>query len=119
MRAEPFCACCNLADTLHMVCSTALSHLPLRVLHALGTLSAGSPTCFQAATANAGMTTASKGVLSAAQVRGAIAHNGRMMLELPRLWFKSPPIYWHESTTISRKAYADKRGIVFLTPHTL
>ena len=95
-----------------------LSHLPLRVLHALGTLSGWLTYLLSSRYRKRWNDNRQQAGLSAAQVRGAIAHNGRMMLELPRLWLGKPvPIYWHESTKHIAQAYADKRGIVFLTPH--
>ena len=52
-----------------------------------------------------------------AQVRPAIAHAGRMAAETPRLWFGAPvPIAW-EGAELLEAAYAQRRGIVFLTPH--
>ena len=52
-----------------------------------------------------------------AEVRGCIAHAGRMVLEMPRLWFGRPvPIEWRGMETL-QAAYAARRGIVFMTPH--
>ena len=94
-----------------------LSHFPLRVLHALGAvmwwlvygLSARFRKRWNENRAQAG--------LSASQVRGGIAHNGRMMLELPRLWLGKPvPTFWQGLEHVEQ-AYAQQRGVVFLTPH--
>lgn len=52
-----------------------------------------------------------------AQVRQAVAEAGKLVAETPRLWFgASPPVHWEEAELIGRLR-AEKRGIVFLTPH--
>lgn len=52
------------------------------------------------------------------QVRGCIAHAGRMAFETPRLWFGAPvPVHWAQSEQLVLDAYGRGRGIVFLTPH--
>jgi Kdo2-lipid IVA lauroyltransferase/acyltransferase len=52
-----------------------------------------------------------------AQVRQAIAHAGRMVGELPRLWLGKPvPIEWDGAEHIDA-AHEAGQGIVFLTPH--
>ena len=54
---------------------------------------------------------------SPSQVRGAVGASGRLVAELPRLWFGAPvPIAWEGGELIER-ARASGRGIVFLTPH--
>lgn len=94
-----------------------LSHLPLRVLHGLGAVIGWlvfwlSPTYrrrFHAFSAQAGY--------RFAQVRPAVAHIGRMVGELPRLWLAPmPPVQWDGVESIDR-AYAQGRGVLFLTPH--
>ena len=53
-----------------------------------------------------------------AQVRGCIAHAGRMALETPRLWFGKPvPLAWRQHAEELEAGYAGGRGIVFMTPH--
>jgi Kdo2-lipid IVA lauroyltransferase/acyltransferase len=90
---------------------------PLWLLHAvgaaLGWLAYGlSPTYRRRFLANirqAGYTPA--------QVRGAIAHAGRMVAELPRLWLGKPiPIVW-QGEDVFDAAHLSGQGIVFLTPH--
>lgn len=50
-------------------------------------------------------------------VRGAVGQAGRMVAELPRLWWGRPPVWqWDDGGCIAR-AYARGRGILFLTPH--
>jgi len=54
--------------------------------------------------------------------RRAIGEAGRLLMELPRLWFRppdaklSPPVGW-EGAALIDAAHAEGRGIVFLTPH--
>lgn len=94
-----------------------LSHCPLWLLHALGSglgwLSFGlSPTYRRRLRANA----AQAGV-APRDVRRAIAQAGRMTAELPRLWLGAPvPFFW-EGQALVDQAYAQGRGVVFLTPH--
>lgn len=54
---------------------------------------------------------------SFAQVRGAVAHAGRMVAELPRLWLGAPLPCSLVNEACVHAAYAAGRGIVFLTPH--
>jgi Kdo2-lipid IVA lauroyltransferase/acyltransferase len=54
---------------------------------------------------------------SNSQVSGAVAHAGRMVAELPRLWLGRPvPINW-EGVELIDEAHLQGRGIIFLTPH--
>ena len=52
-----------------------------------------------------------------AQVRAGVAHAGRMVAELPRLWLGAPLPCRMEGTRHVDQAYAAGRGIVYLTPH--
>ncbi len=93
------------------------SYLPLWLLHAigwvLGWLAYGlSSTYRQRFAQNAALAG-----YSAAQVRGAIGHTGRMVAELPRLWMGVPIHYEWDNDAAVDKAYAAGQGIVFLTPH--
>lgn len=55
--------------------------------------------------------------VSAMQARAAVAHAGRMALEIPRLWLGAPvTIHWQGAELIDA-AHAAGKGIVFLTPH--
>lgn len=94
-----------------------LSHLPLSVLQGLGAAIGWavfwlSPTYrrrFRAFSAQAGY--------PFAQVRPAVGHIGRMVGELPRLWLGSmPPVEWDGADSMDR-AYAQGRGVLWLTPH--
>lgn len=51
------------------------------------------------------------------EVRRAVAQSGKLVAEVPRLWFGAPPrIVWDGAEAIEA-ARAQGRGIVFLTPH--
>lgn len=95
-----------------------VSRLPLGLLHVLG---AGggwltwllSPTYRRRIRENS-----AQAGLSLAQVRGCIAHAGRMVFETPRLWFGAPvPVQWGEGLEMLERSYGRGQGIVFLTPH--
>jgi Kdo2-lipid IVA lauroyltransferase/acyltransferase len=90
---------------------------PLFLLHSVGALMGWlayslSPTYrrrFQTNSEFAGYT--------AAQVRSGVAHAGRMVAELPRLWLGAQvPIRW-TGEDVFEAAHAHGRGIIFLTPH--
>ena len=94
-----------------------LSRMPLRGLHAIGAILGwcvflASPTYrrrFLAHAAQAGY--------GFAQVRPAVAHIGRMVAELPRLWLgAAPPVEWDQVACIDA-AYAQGQGVILLTPH--
>ena len=91
--------------------------LPLRLLHALGALLGwlvfiASPTYRRRFLANA----ASAGY-AFAQVRPAVAHAGRLTAEIPRLWFGQPPVCAMRNEEVVTTAYAEGRGLIYLTPH--
>ena len=50
-------------------------------------------------------------------VRAAVAHAGRMVAELPRLWLGAPLPCRIAGEACVDAAYAAGRGVVFLTPH--
>ena len=52
-----------------------------------------------------------------AQVRGAIAHAGRMVAELPRLWLRDTPVNAMHHVEVVEQAWSQGKGILFLTPH--
>lgn len=93
------------------------SVLPLWMLHVLGAAMGwmafvASPTYrrrFLANSARAGY--------RFAQVRAAVGHAGRMVAELPRLWLGAPLPCAVIGAACVDNAYAQGRGVVFLTPH--
>jgi KDO2-lipid IV(A) lauroyltransferase len=94
-----------------------LSHVPLRGLHAIGAILGWcvflvSPTYRQRFLAHA-----AQAGYGFAQVRPAVAHIGRMLAELPRLWLgATPPVEWDHVACIDA-AYAQGQGVILLTPH--
>ena len=50
-------------------------------------------------------------------VRAAVAHAGRMVAELPRLWLGAPLPCGIEGEACVEQAYAAGRGVLYLTPH--
>ena len=97
--------------------SRLLSFLPLRWLHGLGAatgwlvfgLSRTYRQRFLANTAQAGY--------PFAEVRPAVAHIGRMVAELSRLWLGPAPVIEWENDACVDAAYRSKAGVLFLTPH--
>ncbi|MCL1960636.1 MAG: lysophospholipid acyltransferase family protein [Desulfovibrionaceae bacterium] len=94
-----------------------LSVWPLALLHgvgaALGWLTwLASPTYRRRFAGNAALAGYGFG-----QVRPAVAHAGRMVMEMPRLWFGPPvPVRWDGADLVDA-AYAAGKGVVFFTPH--
>lgn len=95
----------------------ALSVLPLWLLHGLGGVLGwlaylGSPVYRARLRANA-----AQAGLAAPVVRAAVPAAGRLVAELPRLWFGAAvPMEWEGAQWIDA-AHRQGRGIVFLTPH--
>ncbi|MGE0330480.1 MAG: lysophospholipid acyltransferase family protein [Ramlibacter sp.] len=95
----------------------ALSVLPLWVLHAAGwalgwAAYLGSPVYRRRLRDNAAQAGVPPG-----ERRAAVGASGKLVAELPRLWFGAPvPIGWDGAQWIEA-AHAQARGIVFLTPH--
>lgn len=93
------------------------SVFPLWLLHVMGAAMGwvafvASPTYRRRFLANA----ASAGY-SLGAVRAAVAHAGRMVAELPRLWLGAPLPCSLQGEACVEAAYAAGRGIVYLTPH--
>ncbi|MDR2127618.1 MAG: lysophospholipid acyltransferase family protein [Burkholderiaceae bacterium] len=94
-----------------------LSFCPLALLHGMGAAMGWaswllSPTYRRHFAHNAALAG-----YSFAQVRPAVAHAGRMVLEMPRLWFGAPVATHWQGDNVVDAAYAARKGIVFLTPH--
>lgn len=94
-----------------------LSRVPLWFLHLLGALLGWgvfvlSPTYRRRFLAHGALAGYRFG-----QVRGAVAHAGRMAAETPRVWLgRAPRMEWDNIACVDA-AYAQRRGVVFLTPH--
>ncbi|MBS7808176.1 lysophospholipid acyltransferase family protein [Variovorax sp. PCZ-1] len=95
----------------------SLAGLPLPLLHGLGAALGWlaymlSPTYRRRFATNSRLAG-----YTPSQVRGSVAHAGRMVAELPRLWWGAPvPIQW-DGVSLIDEAHASGKGIVFLTPH--
>lgn len=99
-----------------------LGKLPLRLLHALGSLLGwllywASPSMRRNLAHNAGLAG-----LSAGQMRQAVMHAGRMVAELPWVWSAGPErlrraITW-DGLELIEAALAKGKGVIYLTPHT-
>jgi Kdo2-lipid IVA lauroyltransferase/acyltransferase len=94
-----------------------LSRWPLPLLHGVGALLGWlayllSPTYRRRFLANA-----LQAGYTPSQVRAAIAHAGRMVTELPRLWWGKPVHIEWRGQEIFDTAHTSKQGIIFLTPH--
>lgn len=95
----------------------ALSVLPLWLLHALGwTLGwvayLGSAVYRQRLRDNAAQAGVPPG-----EWRAAVGESGKLVAELPRLWFGAPVAIGWDGAQWIEAAHAQARGIVFLTPH--
>ena len=94
-----------------------IARLPLPLLHGLGAMLgwlayALSPIYRRRFAANSHLAG-----YAPSQVRAAIAHAGRMVAELPRLWWGAPvPVRW-DGAELMDNAHAHGKGVIFLTPH--
>ncbi|RMA63499.1 KDO2-lipid IV(A) lauroyltransferase [Acidovorax sp. 100] len=93
------------------------SVFPLWLLHVMGAAMGwvafvASPTYRRRFLANSALAGYSFGA-----VRAAVAHAGRMVAELPRLWMGATMPCALTGEACVEQAYAAGRGIVFLTPH--
>lgn len=93
------------------------ARLPLPVLHGLGAALGWLAYIFSPTYRRRFATNSHLAGYAPSQVRAAIAHAGRMVAELPRLWWGVPvPIQWDGAELVDA-AHASGKGIVFLTPH--
>ena len=95
-----------------------LAAWPLWLLHAVGAVLgwivfAASPTYRRRFIENA-----ARAGYRLRDVRAAVGHAGRMVAEMPRLWLReeSPP-YRIEGAECVERAWAQGKGILYLTPH--
>jgi KDO2-lipid IV(A) lauroyltransferase len=99
-----------------------LSHRSLGFLHAVGALLGWLGYLFSPGYRRRLRANAAAGGATAAQRRASIAHAGRMVAELPRLWLRPaaaplwPPAQWDGEQRIERALDAG-RGLLILTPH--
>jgi Kdo2-lipid IVA lauroyltransferase/acyltransferase len=99
-----------------------LSHRSLGFLHALGALLGWAAFVLSGSYRRRLRSNAAIGGASAAQWRASVAHAGRMVGELPRLWLRpreqalSPAAQWQGAERLDRALDAG-RGLLLLTPH--
>lgn len=94
-----------------------LSHGPLWALHALGWLGGWAAWLLSGRYRRRFLANALQAGLSWRAVLGAVGHAGRMSAELPRLWLgRTPPLEWADDRAAT-EAYAQGKGVLFLTPH--
>ncbi len=91
--------------------------LPLPVLHAVGAALGWVSFLVSGTYRRRFAENAWQGGYRLTQVRRAVAEAGKLVAELPRLWFGAAvALHWDEAELIDQ-ARARGRGIVFLTPH--
>jgi Kdo2-lipid IVA lauroyltransferase/acyltransferase len=99
-----------------------LSRRSLGFLHALGTALGWLGYAFSSNYRRRLQANAARGGITPAQRRAAVAHGGRMLVELPRLWLRpatqplAPAAQWDGAERIERALEAG-RGLLMLTPH--
>jgi Kdo2-lipid IVA lauroyltransferase/acyltransferase len=94
-----------------------LALLPLPILHAVGA-ALGWVTFLASGTYRRRfLENARQAGYGLGQVRSAVAETGKLLAELPRLWFGRPAAIEWEGKDLIEAAQRQGRGIVFLTPH--
>ena len=93
------------------------SLLPLWLLHSVGAVVGWLAFLASATYRRRFLDNAAAAGYGFAQVRSGVAHAGRMVAELPRLWLGAPLPCRMEGTRHVDQAYSAGRGIVYLTPH--
>ncbi|NKE66497.1 lysophospholipid acyltransferase family protein [Ramlibacter sp. RBP-2] len=95
----------------------AFALLPLPLLHALGALVGWASFLASPSYRRRFLENAAQAGYGPATVRAAVAEAGKLVTEVPRLWFGRPVrIHW-ENASLIVEARDRGRGIVFLTPH--
>ena len=93
------------------------SHWPLWALHALGWVGGWAAWCFSGTYRRRFLDNVRQAGLAWPAVLGAVGQAGRMTAELPRLWLgRTPHLEWADDRAAAQ-AYAEGRGVLFLTPH--
>lgn len=94
-----------------------LSWLPLWLLHAVGAGLGWLVFCLSRTYRHRFIHNAAQAGFKFSEVRPAVAHIGRMVVELPRLWLGRTPAFEWDNVACVDAAYAAKSGVLFLTPH--
>jgi KDO2-lipid IV(A) lauroyltransferase len=93
------------------------SIFPLWLLHVMGVAMGWVAFCASPTYRRRFLANSARAGYSFGAVRAAVAHAGRMVAELPRLWLGAPLPCGMVGEACVEQAYAAGRGIVFLTPH--
>ncbi len=99
------------------LCLGLFSRLSWPVLHALGPALGWSAFIFSPTYRRRFLANASRAGYAWADVRPAVAHAGRFAAEIPRLWLGTPPECSMVNEACVMAAYAERRGVLFLSPH--
>ena len=91
--------------------------LPLPLLHALGAALGWVSFLVSATYRGRFLENARQAGYGLRQVRPAVAEAGKLVAEVPRLWFGRPPTIEWDGAQLIEAARAKGHGIVFLTPH--
>jgi len=94
-----------------------VSHAPLLLLNAVGYLLGWSAFLLSGTYRRRFLANAAQAGYGFAELRGAVGHAGRMVAELPRMWWGPAPRWQWDDAGCIAEAYAAGRGILFLTPH--
>jgi Kdo2-lipid IVA lauroyltransferase/acyltransferase len=94
-----------------------LSVLPLWLLHGMGWVLGWLVFAFSAIYRQRFIANARQAGLGWRQWAMAVGQAGRGMVELPRMWFGAPVTLQWSGLACVESAYAQGRGVVFLTPH--
>ncbi len=94
-----------------------LSGWPLPPLHALGAALGWAAFLMSPTYRRRFLANAAQAGYAFAQVRGAVAEAGKLVVEAPRLWFGTMPMAVWEGAELVDEAQAQGRGVVLLTPH--
>jgi KDO2-lipid IV(A) lauroyltransferase len=95
----------------------ALALLPLVLLHGIGTVCGWLAFVLSATYRTRFLANARQAGYALGDVAGAVGAAGRLLAEVPRLWFGAGArVHWSGDHLIE-EALAAGRGIVFLTPH--
>jgi Kdo2-lipid IVA lauroyltransferase/acyltransferase len=95
----------------------AFALLPLPLLHAVGAAVGWISFLSSGTYRRRFLGNARQAGLGLAQVRPAVAEAGKLLAEMPRLWFGRPVALQWDGAELIDAARAAGRGIVFLTPH--
>jgi Kdo2-lipid IVA lauroyltransferase/acyltransferase len=97
----------------------SLSVLPLWVLQGVGWLGGWLAFVASGAYRQQFLSHARQAHMTRSHWFGAVGAAGKLLFELPRLWFGRPvPVHWDGGQHID-SALARQQGVIFLTPHLL